>query len=204
MPTNYEWLLNMDGEERQAWFDAEHVDANDDLAPKSDVIASDVDANDGFMDLDSCTHGMRTFASETDSREKLEADIRAYRGAPSNVVNMIPVWIDRAFTIAERECLVQSVQGANAILTAENAELQKRIATQKRTIESYKGDARELQEQVDRLTAERDALSDDLLTCNHEREHLRKSLGIALDHAHDMLSLVDISGEVHDRDEGLA
>ena len=26
MPTNYEWLLHMDGEERQAWFDAEHVD----------------------------------------------------------------------------------------------------------------------------------------------------------------------------------
>lgn len=24
--TNYEWLLNMSGEERQAWFDAEHVE----------------------------------------------------------------------------------------------------------------------------------------------------------------------------------
>ncbi|MBQ1450072.1 MAG: hypothetical protein IIZ12_03960, partial [Eggerthellaceae bacterium] len=58
--TNYEWLLNMGGEERQAWFDAEHVEANDDLPHENDVSAGAADANDANV--------------AQDSREKLEAD----------------------------------------------------------------------------------------------------------------------------------
>jgi len=47
----------------------------------------------------------------------------------------------------------------------------------------------ELQAQVDNLAA-------DLHTCNREREKLREQLGIALDHAHETLALVDLDGEV--------
>jgi chromosome segregation ATPase len=50
----------------------------------------------------------------------------------------------------------------------------------------------------ERIKAERDNLAADLLTCNREREQLRKHLGIALDHAHDICSLVDIDGNVLD------
>ena len=56
----------------------------------------------------------------------------------------------------------------------------------------------ELSTSYDKLKRERDNLADDLLTCNREREQLRKHLGIALDHAHDICSLVDIDGNVLD------
>lgn len=55
----------------------------------------------------------------------------------------------------------------------------------------------ELKAQINRLTRERDNLADDLLESNREREHLRKSLGIAIDRAHDICELVNL-------DEGLA
>ena len=42
MPTNYEWLLHMDGEERQAWFDAEHVDAQSKAQSKDAPTLSDL------------------------------------------------------------------------------------------------------------------------------------------------------------------
>ena len=47
MPTNYEWLLNMGGEERQAWFDAEHAQFSDSLAPENGVTTEQAGANDG-------------------------------------------------------------------------------------------------------------------------------------------------------------
>ena len=56
----------------------------------------------------------------------------------------------------------------------------------------------ELRTSYDKLKRERDNLADDLLACNREREQLRKHLGIALDHAHDICSLVDIDGNVLD------
>ena len=55
----------------------------------------------------------------------------------------------------------------------------------------------ELQRQVDELTAQ-------LHASNAERARLRECLGIATDNAHDLLTLVDESGNVYDRDEGLA
>ena len=55
----------------------------------------------------------------------------------------------------------------------------------------------EFEAQINRLTRERDNLADDLLASNREREHLRKSLGIAIDRAHDICELVNL-------DEGLA
>lgn len=49
---------------------------------------------------------------------------------------------------------------------------------------------------INSIERERDALAADLQDCNREREKWREHLGIALDHAHDMLALVDLDGEV--------
>lgn len=56
----------------------------------------------------------------------------------------------------------------------------------------------ELRTSYDKLNRELDNLAADLLMCNREREQLRKNLGIALDHAHDICALVDIDGNVLD------
>ena len=111
-----------------------------------------------------------------DSREKLEADIREYVHYIAGATLMsdradeavVHGWLDRQAAITERECLVLSVDGADAILTAENAKLQ---------------------EQVDRLTAERDNLVDNLLICNSERERYREAFGEALDKAAEIVKL---------------
>lgn len=97
--TNYEWLLQMGGEERQAWFDAEHVDANDALSAVNDVSADAADANDANV--------------AQDSREKLEADIwagcehltTAKRHALVNVHwRDLLGWLDRQAAIMRLEC----------------------------------------------------------------------------------------------------
>lgn len=49
---------------------------------------------------------------------------------------------------------------------------------------------------VDRLEAERDALAADLKDCEQQRERLRQALGTAIDHAHEVVSLVNLDGEV--------
>lgn len=49
---------------------------------------------------------------------------------------------------------------------------------------------------VDRLEAERDALAHDLQDCEQQRERLRQALGIAIDRAHEVVSLVNLDGEV--------
>lgn len=54
----------------------------------------------------------------------------------------------------------------------------------------------ELQDKVDRFEAERDALARDLADCERQRERLRQALGCAIDHAHEIMALVDIEGEV--------
>ena len=85
------------------------------------------------------------------------------------------------------------------------ARLQKEVDTIKAANDDYRDEVDRLQRRndelrtsYDKLKRERDNLADDLLTCNREREQLRKHLGIALDHAHDICSLVDIDGNVLD------
>lgn len=77
------------------------------------------------------------------------------------------------------------------ILTLDKAKL----ATQVDKLQSYVDD---VTADYAKLVKERDNLADDLLACNREREQLREHLGIALDHAHDICSLVDIDGNVLD------
>ncbi len=69
---------------------------------------------------------------ECDTREKLEADIRAYRGKPSEVVNMIPVWLDRQAAITERHWM--GICGANANA---NVELNKKLEKLQAKLEAY-------------------------------------------------------------------
>lgn len=46
------------------------------------------------------------------------------------------------------------------------------------------------------LKTERDALAADLRDCERQRERLRQALGCAIDHAHEIVSLVNLDGEV--------
>ena len=46
------------------------------------------------------------------------------------------------------------------------------------------------------LKSERDALAADLRDCEQQREQLRQALGCAIDHAHEVVSLVTLDGEV--------
>ena len=113
----------------------------------------------------------------TDSREQLEEDANGYVmswwqsdwvdsfGHADSMKRDIMRLLDRQEAIIERECLVQSVQGADAILTAENAELQARIDELAEQLEDAEYDCatcaakNELQARVDELTENYEASS---------------------------------------------
>lgn len=188
---NLEWLYSLEGEERQKWFDAEHVDANDELSAKNDVNTADMDAND--VDVDS--REMRVVFPRHngekqakllvkqfrqlihgelhDSREKLEADVNQY---VMQQVNSTITW-----------------EAANEMKAAMLGMLDRQAAIDRKEFETKNA---ELTAQLYELTAERDNLARDLAESERLREQLREKLGAACDHAHDMLALVDLDGEV--------
>ena len=177
MPTNQEFLTQLATEspdKLKAWFDAEH---NDNLAAEKVVSCDAAHSNDGNAHLKAhsktepiLSEQSALLSEELDSREKLDADVRKWCGMYAYQADMVWVWLNRQAAIT-----------TNKLYEHYREELMRR---DKR--------CNELQAQVDRLTAERDNLAADLLTCNREREQLRKHLGIALDHAHDICALVDI------------
>ena len=194
MPTNQEWLhklANESPDELKAWFNAEH---NDNLAAEKVVSGDAAHSNDGNAHLKASEDLSDGF---TDSREKLEADVRSSLGFTTKDVFE---WLDRqaVITADENKELIEW-QAATV------ARLQKEVDTIKAANDDYRDEVDRLQRRndelrtsYDKLKRERDALADDLLACNREREQLRKHLGIALDHAHDICSLVDIDGNVLD------
>ena len=207
MPTNQEWLNQLATEspdKLKAWFDAEH---NDNLAAEKVVSCDDAHSNDGNAHLKASEDLSDGF---TDSREKLEADVYKYiaisitpnkedDGVLAPYTTVLE-WLDRqaAITADANKELIEW-QAATV------ARLQKEADTIKAANEDYRGEVDrsqrrndELRTSYDKLKRERDNLADDLLACNREREQLRKHLGIALDHAHDICSLVDIDGNVLD------
>jgi len=187
MPTNQEWLhklANESPDELKAWFDAEY---NDNLAAEKVVSGDAAHSNDANAHLKASEDLSDGF---TDSREKLEADanklVDIFADSYSDHCELfgeIIELLDRQAAITEQQterkwcCYEGSVQ-------AEIDRLQRRND--------------ELRTSYDKLKREHDNLADDLLTCNREREQLREHLGIALDHAHDICSLVDIDGNVLD------
>lgn len=89
--TNYEWLLQMGGEERQAWFDAEHVDAHSKAQSKTGQNLSEQS---------------ESLSDEADSREKLEADVRkwcAMMGMQPYQLDFVYGWLDRQAAITANE-----------------------------------------------------------------------------------------------------
>ena len=176
---NSEWLRSLEPAQLKAWFESEHGTpttvqdvcdeyapklSNDTLGAKKVVSAESVDANDGNVSLKDSSDDTQSF---TDSREKLEADIDDYLateyGCIPGVVAMVPEWLDRQAAITEREIFDEMPHTRDKFA--------------------------ELQAQVDRLTAERDNLVDDLLICNSERERYREAFGEALDKAAEIVKL---------------
>lgn len=231
----------MDGEERQAWFDAEHVDAqskaqsktrpklselfgilsdaNDDLAPENDVSAKDMDANDENA---TCNNSGENVTH--DSREKLEADVRRAAeemerfsfGERFINTNLILRWLDRQAAITRKTEQAAWIQQANGLIHEANAERDELKSYVEDATADYaklvkerdelKAKVHDLQIVVDcvdernkrycELVSERDNLARDLQDCNREREELRQALGCAIDHAHEIMSLVNLDGEV--------
>ena len=207
MPTNQEYLTQLATEspdKLKAWFDAEH---NDNLAAEKVVSGDAAHSNDANAHLKASEDLSDGF---TDSREKLEADVYKYiaisitpnkedDGVLAPYTTVLE-WLDRqaAITADANKELIEW-QAATV------ARLQKEVDTIKAANDDYRDEVDRLQRRndelrtsYDKLKRERDNLADDLLTCNREREQLRKHLGIALDHAHDICSLVDIDGNVLD------
>lgn len=149
------------GSDKIAW---RYMDKRDALI---DLLTDD---NSTTQEDDSTTE---LVSDEADSREKLEADVLEMVKKGFITYETLIEWLDRQAAITERECLVKSVQGADAILIAECAELQA---------------------QVDELTAERDNLADDLLIANKQREHYREKFGKCLDYADAIHALMDDEG----------
>jgi chromosome segregation ATPase len=197
MPTNQEWLhklANESPDELKAWFDAEH---NDNLAAEKVVSGDAAHSNDGNAHLKASEDLSDAFS---DSREKLESEVRTI--AAINEVDgkgrklfedMIINMLDRQAGITERqyEERVANIERQIGAIKAANDNYREEVDRLQRRND-------ELRTSYDKLKRERDNLADDLLTCNREREQLREHLGIALDHAHDICSLVDIDGNVLD------
>ena len=148
---NYQWLLEMDGEERQAWFDAEHVEG--------------VEIQGGVCD----------FEHEPDTREKLEADIHSWltsQVAVSVYVNEIEAevrkWLDRQAAITwwehavgERNpyypMLYEQLEHANGRIVELEAENDALLAAHIDDVERLDAMGEgELLKQVDELAEERD------------------------------------------------
>lgn len=136
---NYEWLLNMGGEERQAWFDAEHAD--DGLAHENDVSDSRIRKGLGYKDIpphepsEATKRLVEELDAEVDSREKLEADIAEtidFWGAayPDARVRIAIGWLDRQAAITSQEVcerLSEMLYGRFAQKNERIAELEARV-----------------------------------------------------------------------------
>lgn len=165
MPTNQEWLhklANESPDELKAWFDAEH---NGNLAAEKVVSGDAANSNDGNAHLKASEDLSDGF---TDSRTRLVEWAAFARTHEGELINEVHV----------KQSIIDSLSQELDDITDERNMLQRRND--------------ELRTSYDKLKRERDNLAADLLACNREREQLRKHLGIALDHAHDICALVDI------------
>ena len=214
MPTNQEWLNQLATEspdKLKAWFDAEHLDFRE------------IDSR-GELEGWEVTDKQPDESQDVDSREKLESDALDYlsevelygatriinkpMGETEFVHSDIHEWAKKhIIELLDRQAAITANANKELIewQAATVARLQKEADTIKAANDDYRDEVGRLQRRndelrtsYDKLKRERDNLADDLLACNREREQLRKHLGIALDHAHDICSLVDIDGNALD------
>lgn len=142
-----------------------------------------------------------------DSREKLEADCTAAWKSVERIVRSggMPKerWtnseffklLDRQAAITKNEVMVHYRDELSRRDKREK-ELQAALDQQRAATANANDLWGRTRDELAAVKAERDNLADDLLASNRERESLRRTLGIALDHAHDMLALVNFDGEV--------
>ncbi len=184
MTTNREWLYGLDVADLAAWFDAEHVEPNDGLAPKYGVSDPDGGSNVAYI--------------AQDSREKLEADVLKYYThtvstamwppSANKHTDMVSVsmddvlgWLDRQAAITRREC-------ENAAWKANYRHAMAR--------------ADKLQAKVDELEAEASSLvgqigdvEGSLLIEQRRNRELREKLSQAIGYASDIIALQDLEVE---------
>ena len=149
--TNYEWLLHMDGAERQAWFDAEHDDMSFDAA----LIAG----------VDDTSKNSEILRNEQDSREKIEADVRkwcAMMGMQPYQLDFVYGWLDRQAAITERECRKPNWDYCETCeelqrLQAECDKLNREIEAIKAANDDYRADAMKNAQILGECMADRDA-----------------------------------------------
>jgi hypothetical protein len=165
---NYEWLLSMSGEERQAWFDAEHME-------QSYFVNCGKPFTEGSVVLDSAViESMQPDADEADTRDSagnlweewtdFYNENETMKLFETEVGQLVFDMLDRQAAITERECEARFLDGMDAVITRREAE------------------KRELQERLDAALA--------------MIEELRGKLGLACDHAHEIVTLVTLDGEV--------
>ena len=158
---------------------------------------------------------------EADKIEAINSFLREHHGAISwndELRLMSDEWLDRQAAITERECrqreyaegdvyrkvytkshIDEMIRDAKIELELQrerNTELQAALDQQRAATANANDLWGRTRDELAAVKAERDNLADDLLASNREREHLRRTLGIALDHAHDVLALVNLDGEV--------
>jgi hypothetical protein len=132
-----------------------------------------------------------SLSDESDSREKLEDDVGFIVKEGFVTYKSIIGWLDRQAAITERKHL--------ELACAFQLESDKRITELQEKVDALTQANADYREEWHRVCRERDDLQRKLHESNRERESLRKQLGIAIDHAHDMIALVSV-----DTDEGLA
>lgn len=142
---NYQWLLEMDGEERQAWFDAEHVTQSD-TARQSNISEKQSDAF-------------------TDSQSKLDVDLRGLmlllvddvvKTAHNQTFDkhlVVDTWWNAFVYITDRQAAITENEIGDVLLNQDEriAELQAQLDEAMRTVDDYK-------ERKDALRFERDEL----------------------------------------------
>jgi chromosome segregation ATPase len=226
MPTNQEWLHKLANEspvELEAWFDAEHVDFRE-IDSRGELEGWEVTDKqpDKSQDVDSLAQ------LESDVRKQLcdmFGNSQLYESVIEPCIDRAMAMRERDVRNEQKEELeaahaknrslklhISKMQGGRNGWHVKADNLQKQVDAKNNCIENIMETLHDTQSEVDRLQRrndelrtsydklkrERDNLAADLLTCNREREQLRKHLGIALDHAHDICSLVDIDGNVLD------
>ena len=198
MPTNQEWLNQLATEspdKLKAWFDAEHTDDNTNARAQFEALMLEK------LELQQQVDELQERVME--KHYELKDANAANKRQSEKIEGVCRLNDELQHKVDELTDSYEASSRALDILTLDKAELQtqlKSICTHLAIEAEGKPDilASLAIASIDALISERDNLAADLLACNREREQLRKHLGIALDHAHDICSLVDIDGNVLD------